>query len=180
MYQNPYMQNGQYVKPKSNAWKVVLIVLLILALVVGVPVIAITACVGTVMTSTVSGYVDKSKYSKDISALDSINTAVRTYVADPSAYYVDGKVYTLTELMVSDCDPKGIIITILGDGDIIDTRSSLPYDFYCASEVFDGTTTDDVLVCINNGAVSIYVPANKKYADEFDSYKVGTEFADED
>ena len=174
------MQNGQYIKPKSNAWKWVLGILLAFMVVIGGSIFLITACVGVTVGSTITGYVDKSKYSKDLITFDSINTAVRTYVADPSAYYVDGRVYTLTELMVSDCDPKGIILTMLGDGDIMDASGSIPYEFYCASEVFDGTTTDDVLVCINDGAVSIYVPANKKYADEFDSYKVGDKFIDED
>ena len=46
-------------------------------------VIAIMVVLIAVLGSTILGYVEKSKYSKDMSALDSINTAVKTFVADP-------------------------------------------------------------------------------------------------
>ena len=69
-------------------------------------VIAIMVVLIAVLGSTILGYVDKSKYSKDISALDSINTAVKTFVADPSSDYKDGE-YTL-QVLISNCDKGNV------------------------------------------------------------------------
>ena len=78
-------------------------------------VIAIMVVLVAVLGSTILGYVDKSKYSKDVSALDSINTAVKAFVADPSSKYTDGKTYTLEVLMDSSIDAGGVIKPILAE-----------------------------------------------------------------
>ena len=66
-------------------------------------VIAIMVVLIAVLGSTILGYVDKSKYSKDISALDSINTAVKTFVADPS-FLVDWQLEGNGEVKCRTCN----------------------------------------------------------------------------
>ena len=128
-------------------------------------VIAIMVVLIAVLGSTILGYVDKSKYSKDISALDSINTAVKTFVADPSSEYQDGE-YTLQEL-ITNCDKGNVIKPILGE--VFDKNGT----FNNASKSFDGTTFAKVKVVIIKGAVSIYVPVEK---GDYAAYTAGTVF----
>ena len=179
MNQNPYMNQSPYMnqqpvyqKPKSSAGKIILIIVLIALVVFGVGACAITACVGATLGTTVTGYVDKSKYSKDIASFDAVYTALRMYVADPTAEYVDGKTYTLSELI--ELDSYDIIASTLSSA--YDEEVDSDYTFNCASEVFEGTTADDVKIQIDNGAVSIMIPANEKYADEYDGYSTGAAF----
>ena len=123
-------------------------------------VIAIMVVLIAVLGSTILGYVDKSKYSKDITALDSINTAVKTFVAEPDSKYDNGDLYKLSTLMSDANDPSGVLESILGE---VFTGSN----FNNASAAFEGITTDDVLVCITDGAVAVRVPSKDtpKYKD---------------
>ena len=121
-------------------------------------VIAIMVVLIAVLGSTILGYVDKSKYSKDITALDSINTAVKTFVAEPDSVYTSGQTYKLSTLMSTTSDPSGVLASILGEvfkGD----------DFNNASAAFADVKTSNVYVCITDGAVSILVESkeNPKY-----------------
>ena len=125
-------------------------------------VIAIMVVLIAVLGSTILGYVEKSKYSKDVTALDSIKTAVSTYVADPDNNYQDDTTYRLSTLMTEEHDPNGVIAGVLNevfDGDA----------FQGTSKAFKNIETDDVLVMISGGAVSIKVPA----AEDYDDYVVG-------
>ena len=76
-------------------------------------VIAIMVVLIAVLGSTILGYIEKAKYSKDISALDSINTAVKTFVADPSSTATDD-MYMLDDLIVNH-DKGGVILPILAE-----------------------------------------------------------------
>ena len=127
-------------------------------------VIAIMVVLIAVLGSTILGYVDKSKYSKDISALDSINTAVKTFVADPSSKYEDGEPYTLAELMDEEHDAGGVIAPILKE--VFNGE-----DFKNASKSFDSVKTSTVQVCITDGAVSILVEVDE--GDSYANYTVG-------
>ena len=179
MYQQPNMQNGVYMKPKSNALMWVLIVIAALIIVVFGTFFALTACVGAAIGGTIIDAVDETQYDSDTGMFINISTAVKTFVADPASNYVDGQTYTLTELMDSDNDTMGIIKPILLDREVIEDSGSSVYKLYCVSDVFEDTTTDDVLVSIDDGSVSIYIPANMKYRDEFDSFKYGNAFKNE-
>ena len=138
-------------------------------------VIAIMVVLIAVLGSTILGYVDKSKYSKDITALDSINTALKTYVAEPTSHYKPGEVYTLSQLINDDItvdsvtkkgDPQGVIKSILGE--VFDANGN----FNNSSKSFGGITYASVQVSISStGAVSILVPAKDEY--KYDDYKVG-------
>lgn len=121
-------------------------------------VIAIMVVLIAVLGSTILGYVDKSKYSKDITALDSINTAVKTFVAEPDTVYEDGQLYKLSTLMKPEHDPNGVLTSILKE--VFDGK-----DFNNASKSFAKTTTDNVFVRIDAGAVSIHVNSEDSYAD---------------
>ena len=139
-------------------------------------VIAIMVVLVAVLGSTILGYVDKSKHSKDFQALDSVKTALSTYVADAKCNYMSGKKYNLTELMSASTDPNRVIaktlvevfqITIPDSADANITAAA----FNNASNAFAGITTNDVTVQITNGAVAIEV---KSKVPGFDDYKVGT------
>ena len=177
MYQQPNFQNGRYIKPKSNAWVWIIVIILAILLVVGGSIFAVTACVGVAVSSSVNDYVDTSKYNTDLVNFDMVNLSVKTFVADPDSVYENGKVYTLTELMESSHDPGALIMEVLNYDGLIEP-GTFPYEFKCHSDAFVGTTTDDVLVCIDDIQVSIYIPVNEKYADDYESYKIGIEFAD--
>ena len=131
-------------------------------------VIAIMVVLIAVLGSTILGYVEKSKYSKDIQALDSIKTAVSTFVADPDAKYTNGGKYTLDTLMdvSKGCDPNGVIAATLKEVFKADGT------FNNSSVAFEGTKTSDVTVIITDGAVYITVPSKKE--DDYKAYSAGT------
>ena len=141
-------------------------------------VIAIMVVLIAVLGSTILGYVDKSKYSKDISALDSINTAVKTFVADPSSTYTDGYYY-LDEL-VAQHDKGNVILPILAEvfqtgGKKYSDSGLAAIEFNNASKSFEGLTLHGVKVHIKNGAVSIFV---KVLDGDYANYVAGTAFDD--
>ena len=120
----------------------------------------------TVRLGDVIEYIEKSNYSKDMVMLDSIITAVLTYVAEPYSEYVNNQVYTLTELL--DTDGRNVIKPIISDTFKFEGDSRGV--FQNKSDAFEGITTDDVLILIDNGRVSIYVPSMDK---EYDPYEYG-------
>ena len=128
-------------------------------------VIAIMVVLIAVLGSTILGYVDKSKYSKDISALDSVNTAVKTFVADPNSTYEDGY-YTLADLVDEDVDKGNVIKPILAE---VFTEAG---NFNNASKAFKDLTWSEVKVAIFKGAVSVYVDAGT----DFEPYRAGLAF----
>ena len=137
-------------------------------------VIAIMVVLVAVLGSTILGYVDKSKYSKDIQALDSLKTAVSSYVADPKCNYTSGTQYTLDQLMTKTADPNSVIANTLAevfniskdaDGNVDGDASK----FNNASAAFADLYLNEVKVIITNGAVSIRVEAT-----DAEPYTVGT------
>lgn len=141
-------------------------------------VIAIMVVLIAVLGSTILGYVDKSKYSKDISALDSINTAVKTFVADPSSTYTDGY-YQLDDLIAAH-DGGNVVLPILAEVfKVGNLNASSGADaigaikFNNSSKTFEGLVLGDVKVHIKNGAVSIFV---QRKATDYANYVAGTAF----
>ena len=116
-------------------------------------------------TTISSKYIEKKNHSKDMTMLDSINTAIKTYVADPGSNYDDGEIYTLTEIIKIDDDD--IIRNILAE--TFDIKGKVG-TFNAKSKAFDDITTDDVLIMIESGSVSIYVPSQ---VEEYNDYVVG-------
>lgn len=112
----------------------------------------------------------REDYRRDITHLDGIKTAVATFVADGSSDYEDEHVYTLTELI--EIDEVDIIKKVLSE--IFDFNTKSKGTFNAKSKVFEGVTSDDVLICIESGAISIYVSVNEGYEDYYNSYSVGT------
>lgn len=137
-------------------------------------VIAIMVVLIAVLGSTILGYVEKSKHSKDMSALDATNTAIKTFIAEPTSEYSAG-IYTL-EYLVKNCDKAGVIMPILAEVFVSNSTTSngtttTTYKFQGSSKAFDGITTADVYVKIeDNGSTSIFVESKKPgYSD----YKSG-------
>lgn len=110
----------------------------------------------------VNKYAEKSYHSKDIQALDSVNTAIKTYVAEPTATYADERVYTLTEMLENDS--ANVIKPIIAEAFSIKDDFGT---FNAKSKAFKGVTTDDVLVCIDKGMVSIYVESQEEGYSDF-------------
>ena len=134
-------------------------------------VIAIMVVLIAVLGSSILGYVEKSKYSKDMSALDSLNSAVKAFAVDPSANYDSGHEYKLNQLMTgTDAsgkarDPYNIIKNAL--------KETFPdgAKFASSSSAFKDLTTSNITVKITDGAVSIYVPS--KDSSNYAPYAVG-------
>ena len=133
-------------------------------------VIAIMVVLIAVLGSAILGYVEKSKYSKDISALDSLNSAIKAYAVDPNANYKSGDPYTLNDLIAGvdannkPRDPYNVIKNIL--------KETFPdgKKFANSSEAFEGLTTTNISVMIKDGAVSIFVPSK---SNDYAPYGVG-------
>ncbi len=130
-------------------------------------VIAIMVVLIAVLGSTILGYVEKSKHSKDISALDSINTAMKTFVAEPNSEYTDGIVYTLTGIMSNAVDVNGVVKPNLSE---VFDMSATPATFNGDSDAFDAVNANNVLIGIKDGAVSIYVKSDDP---DYSNYVVG-------
>lgn len=139
-------------------------------------VIAIMVVLIAVLGSTILGYVEKSKYSKDIQALDSVKTAVSTFVSDPDAKYNDDYTYKLSTLMTGKITVNGTEYDIDPNDVITKTLKEVFPDgtnFEASSNAFTGVKTDDVYVSISDGAVSIFV---KSKDTDYASYKAGTAY----
>lgn len=159
--------NGQNVKKKSNAWKWILGIILAVVLVGGGLIFMLVAGIGVIAVGgTVNNNVEKSKYAKDIATFDQVSRAVKVFVADTDSEYSDGE-YTLSELMLYDSD--NIIAEELSE--YIYAAGKAPYDVHCDSKAFEGTTTNDIVVTIQDYRVYVYVPVNWEYADDFEAYE---------
>ena len=132
-------------------------------------VIAIMVVLVAVLGSTILGYVDKSKHSKDMQALDALKTAVSSFVADPNCKYTNNSTYTLDALRATGVDPKGVINATLKE--VFQTNDEDVYDFQNSSSVFDGVNGGTVYVCISDGAVSIL--AESSDPTNFSHYTAG-------
>ena len=106
-------------------------------------------------------------HPKDMSALDSINTAMKTFIAEPDSKYTDGVVYNLTGIMASTVDVNGVVKPILSE--VFDMSAS-PATFNGDSDAFENVDADDVLIGIKDGAVSIYVESDDL---DYSNYVVG-------
>ena len=123
-------------------------------------VIAIMVVLVAVLGSTILGYIDESKYSKDIQALDAVDTAVGLLVADPDSNWsiADNKVTTLAALMAID-ENKVLIDTLVEVFPNPDGTTGKA-DFVNSSSEFDQLDSTKVKVKIVNGAVKILAPTD--------------------
>ncbi len=136
-------------------------------------VIAIMVVLVAVLGSTILGYIEDANHGKDMQALDSVKTALTTYVAeggDDTAANAEGVVEPVT---------LQSIITGLGDDadvitDILSETFGDDATFNASSDAFEGIQYEHILVVIQDGAVSVCVPVNADEADDFDAYTAGT------
>ena len=98
-----------------------------------------------------------------------VKTALSCFVIDGKDEFIDGKEYTLTEIF--ELDPQNIVKGICEDIFYIANNSKLILDAY--SNVFKDITLDNVYVCIENGAISIYIAVNEQYSDDYEPYVLG-------
>ncbi len=126
-------------------------------------VIAIMVVLVAVLGSTILGYIDESKYSKDIQALDAIDTAMMLLVAEPNSKLDDAEdVCTLSDLIDGDDEKQNLVVIrktlaetfSIPSGESVDGTNCT---FNNSSPAFASVTFDDILVQVTDGAVKIYV-----------------------
>ena len=144
-------------------------------------VISIMVVLIAVASATILRYIDRTRYGKDMSALDSLNTAVQAYVAENNSTIPgDDEIVSLKTLILGDgsvvYDPKNVIVSVLGETFEIkktgDTITSCT--FRAESNVFKDIDWEDVLVRISGGAISIVAPVNDGFNEKYVPYQVGT------
>ena len=140
-------------------------------------VIAIMVVLVAVLGSTILGYIDKSKHSKDITALDAVDTAVGLMVADPNSDYsaaADEDGCTLKTLMEVKKEGKNVNQVL---ADTLAEVFNASGKFQNSSSAFEGITTNDVWVKIDNGAVTITVKSKDTDYANYQSPSGSTELA---
>ncbi|MBQ6815539.1 MAG: type II secretion system protein [Lachnospiraceae bacterium] len=145
-------------------------------------VIAIMVVLIAVLGSAILGYVEEANYSKDVQALDAVDTAMGLLVMDQDANFdvarltaseTDG--CTLAELMA--VDGNDILLTTMSEilTNANDTNiTNGVYTFDASSEAFEGLTTADIQVAVgDNNVISIIAPVAENEADDFNPYISG-------
>lgn len=136
-------------------------------------VIAIMVVLIAVLGSAILGYVEKANHSKDIQALDAVDTAMGLLIADPNSDYSAATTDNGCSLktLMDKTENK-----VLGD-----TLAEVFNEgvFQSSSDAFDGLTTENVQIHVSNGVVSIMIPVLTKYSGEYDPYVSGTKWADD-
>ena len=148
-------------------------------------VIAIMVVLIGVLSATILKYMDRTKYGKDMSGLDSLHTAVQAYMGDPEAITPSG-VVSLKTLMLGDgttvYDPNGVIESVLQESFKITKSGNVITGciFAGESKMFENINWEDILVDISEGAISIVAPVNEGYNSKYVPYTVGKhEWTDE-
>lgn len=143
--------------------------------------VAIMVVLVGVLSATILKYMDRTKYGKDISALDSLNVAVQAYAADPEAEIPDSEeIVSLKTLIVGDgnvvYDPNNVIASVLGESFKIEKTGSTisACTFRAESKMFEDVNWEDILVKISNGAISIVAPINDGYNSAYVPYEAGS------
>lgn len=141
-------------------------------------VVAIMVVLIGVLSATILKYMDKTKYGKDMSALDSLNTAVQAYVGDPQAVMPEGEV-TLKTLILGDgtnvYDPNNVIVSVLQETfKVTKTGNTISScTFRSESNVFEDINWNDIVVKITDGSISIVAPVNEGFNSKYIPYTVG-------
>ena len=130
-------------------------------------VIAIMAVLIAVLVPTILGYVEKSKYSKDVQQLDAINSAVQLVVSSSD---VDVKVL----------GTKGKLSAYREDDKIkkiVDDTVGKLFDGVLVSKAFKGVKDENVNIEISQtGSIYINIASEEK---DFKAYESGTDIKDD-
>lgn len=144
-------------------------------------VIAIMVVLVGVTSVVILNYMDRTKYGKDMSALDSVHTAVQLYVGDPQAVIPgNNEEVTLKTLMVGDgttvYDPNGVIESAIQESFNIQKSGNtiVSCTFRGESKVFENITWEDIYVNVNNGSISIVAPVNAGNSAGYAAYVAGS------
>jgi len=137
-------------------------------------VIAIMVVLVAVLGSTILGYIERSRYSRDVQGLDSVKTALTAYVAEGGPD-TNGAVSLQDVIDIETAAGGDTIIGILAE--TFPTVTDDARQFEASSNAFANLSAEDIDVNITNGAVSIFIPVAQG-SDEA-PYRCGT-FFDED
>ena len=144
-------------------------------------VIAIMVVLIGVSSAVILNYIDHTRYGKDMTALDSVHTAMRLYVGDPDAI-MPGKEeeISLKTLMLGGdgvkYDPNGVIESALQESFNIQKSGNVIVSctFRCESKVFKEITWEDIYVNVSDGKISIVAPVNKGFSSGYTAYVAGS------
>ena len=143
-------------------------------------VISIMVVLVGLLGTRIVGHIDRTRYGKDMSALDSLKTAVQTYMVDgESEVPGNDEVVSLKTLIVGNgtvtYDPNHIITELLSEsfeieksGDVVSACT-----FKAESKMFEDVDWEDILVKITDGTVSIVAPVNDGYDEKYIPYIAG-------
>lgn len=144
-------------------------------------VVAIMVVLIGVLGTTILKHVDNSRYGKDMTALDSLHTAMKLYVAEPNSIFPnETEVVTLKELLQGNGATKYDVGNVIAPAitDTFDISMSggtvTSCTFRGESKMFRDIDWSDIRININNGLISIVVPVNSGYSDLYVPYIVGS------
>lgn len=144
-------------------------------------VIAIMVVLVGITSAVILKYMDRTKYAKDISALDTVNTAINMYVSDPEAVLPDDDEEISLKALITGVgstvyDPNEVITSALQESFVM-VKSGGTYvscDFRGESNMFKDIDWEDIYINIDNGAVSVVAPIKDGYDDKYAPYIAGS------
>lgn len=144
-------------------------------------VIAIMVILIGVLSATILKHVDNTAYGKDMSALDSLHTALKDYIAEPDAVLPgEDEVITLKKLMQGNggklYDPNKVIEGALQETFKFEDSGTgvTACTFNANSKVFVDINWEDILINIAGSNISILVPVNNGSNGSYVPYTVGS------
>lgn len=144
-------------------------------------VIAIMVVLIGVTSAVILNYMDRTKYGKDMTALDSVHTAVKLYMGDPDSKMPGPtEVVTLKTLINGSgsvvYDPNGVITDALAESFTIQKSGTtvVSCKFNGESKIFKNINWEDIKINICDGKVSIVAPVNNGYQNGYPAYVAGT------
>ena len=144
-------------------------------------VIAIMVVLVGVTSAVILNYMDRTKYGKDMSGLDSVHTAIKMYVGDPDAMLPTSAEEVSLKTLVTGAgstvyDPNGVIIATLQESFDIQKSGDVVVSckFKGESDAFKDIDWEDIYVNISDGRISIVVPINDGVSSGYSAYTAGS------
>ena len=110
-----------------------------------------------------------SKYSVDTIRFDYVKSGVKKYFENTEGSYEKNTTYTLTEIM--DKDEKNIVLNTILEACDVEKKGS-QYILELESDAFKGTTSDKIIISVEENQFSVSVDVNSEYISEYQNFYV--------
>ena len=144
-------------------------------------VIAIMVVLVGVTAAVILNYMDRTKYGKDMSALDSVHTAIKLYSGDPYAVMPTSAEEVSLKTLITGAgskvyDPNGVIVSALQESFDIQKSGDtvVACKFKGESDAFKDLNWEDIYVNISDGRISIVAPVNDGLNEKYVPYTAGS------